>query len=94
MTSSTGSDSRRRSLRSRLTPGGSPGRYSDPEERFQRFVTLGFIVLVVATVVFVLLALVYGFWDANFRPVASVGGTGISRGANALIAWPLATRVR
>ena len=80
MTSSTGSDSRRRSLRSRLTPGGSPGRYSDPEERFQRFVTLGFIVLVVATVVFVLLALVYGFWDANFRPVASVGGTGISRG--------------
>jgi parvulin-like peptidyl-prolyl isomerase len=79
MTSSTGSDGRP-SLLSRLTPGRSPGRYSDPEERFQRLVTLGFIGLLIAVAVIVVVALVYGFWDANFRPVASVGGVGISRG--------------
>src|SRR5688500_12927592 len=79
MTSSTGPRRRRLSL-SRLLPGGSSGRYSDPEERFQRFVTLGFIGLIVAIAVIVILALLYGFWDSNFRPLASVGGVGISRG--------------
>ena len=46
MTSSTGPERRRPSL-SRLLPSRTPGRYSDPEERFQRYVTLGFIGLIV-----------------------------------------------
>jgi parvulin-like peptidyl-prolyl isomerase len=78
MTSSTGPERRRPSL-SRLLPSRTPGRYSDPEERFQRFVTLGFIGLIVAVGAVVVFGLIYGFWDANFRPVASVDGVGISR---------------
>ena len=80
MTSSSGSTRRRPSLPSRLLPGRSPGRYSDPEERFQRYVTLGFIGLIVTVAIIVVVALLYGFWDANFRPLATVGGVGISRG--------------
>jgi parvulin-like peptidyl-prolyl isomerase len=78
MTSSTGPERRRPSI-SRLLPSRAGGRYSDPEERFQRYVTLGFIGLIVAVGAVVVLGLIYGFWDANFRPVASVDGVGISR---------------
>jgi parvulin-like peptidyl-prolyl isomerase len=79
MTSSTGPERRRPSL-SRLLPGRTGGRYADPEERFQRLVTLGFIGLIVIVSVILVLGLLYGYWDSNFRPVASVDGTGISRG--------------
>ena len=70
MTSSTGPVRRRPSL-SRLIPGRSGGRYGDPEERFQRTVTLGFIALIVIVSAILILGLLYGFWDSNFRPVAA-----------------------
>jgi parvulin-like peptidyl-prolyl isomerase len=50
----------------------------DPEERFQRRVTLGFIALTIATVVVVVLGLLWQYWDQHLRSVASVGGTSIS----------------
>ena len=51
----------------------------DPEERFQRRVTLAFIALTVAIVAVVVIGIGYGYWDAHLKPVASVDGTGISR---------------
>lgn len=57
----------------------SINRSSDPEDVFQRRVTLGFVGLIAAVTVTVVVALGYGFWDANLRPIANVGGTGISR---------------
>jgi parvulin-like peptidyl-prolyl isomerase len=51
----------------------------DPEERFQRRVTLAFIGLTAAIVAVVVIGVVYGYWDQHLKPVASVNGTGISR---------------
>ncbi len=65
-------------LRSR--GGGSAQRRPlDPEERFQRRVTLGFIALTVVAVVAVVLGLVWQYWDQHLRAVATVDGTSISR---------------
>jgi parvulin-like peptidyl-prolyl isomerase len=80
MTSSSGPGRIRGTLASRLpslSRGSSGGRYSDPEERFQRNVTLGFVGLIALVAVMVVGALAYGFWESNFRSVASVAGTGI-----------------
>ena len=51
----------------------------DPEERFQRRVTLAFIALTVAIVAVVIIGIGYGYWDQHLKPVASVEGTGISK---------------
>jgi parvulin-like peptidyl-prolyl isomerase len=51
----------------------------DPEERFQRRVTLAFIALTVAIVAVVVIGIGYGYWDQHLKPVASVDGTGISK---------------
>lgn len=51
----------------------------DPEERYQRRVTLAFIALTVAIVVVVVLGVVYGYYDQHFQSVASVNGAGISK---------------
>jgi parvulin-like peptidyl-prolyl isomerase len=68
-------------LRSTQKPSsGRPVRVlQDPEDRFQQWVTLGFVGLIVAVAVIVVGALAYGYWDANFRGVASVNGESISR---------------
>lgn len=69
------------SIRSRL-PGSSSssGRRSvDPEERFARRVTLLFIGLIVAVVAIVVFAFIYDYYVGHLKPVASVGGTSISR---------------
>ena len=65
-------------LRSR---GGGSGqrRPLDPEERFQRRVTLGFIALTIGAVVVVVLGLVWQYWDQHLKAVASVEGTSISQ---------------
>jgi parvulin-like peptidyl-prolyl isomerase len=52
---------------------------SDPEERFQRRVTIGFITLIVVVVAIVVIALLYNYWEQHFKPVASVNGAGITR---------------
>jgi parvulin-like peptidyl-prolyl isomerase len=57
----------------------SARRASDPDDRMQRWVTIGFIGLIVLVGLVVLAGLAYGYWDSHLRPVASVGGTGISR---------------
>jgi parvulin-like peptidyl-prolyl isomerase len=65
-------------LRSR--GGGAPQRRPlDPEERFQRRVTLGFIGLTVAAIVVVVVGLVWQYWDQHLKAVATVDGTSISR---------------
>jgi parvulin-like peptidyl-prolyl isomerase len=51
----------------------------DPEERFQRRVTLAFIALTVAIVAVVVIGIGYGYWDQHLKAVASVDGTGISK---------------
>ncbi len=51
----------------------------DPEERFQRRVTLTFLALTVAIVAVIVLGVAYGYWDEHFKPVASVAGAGISK---------------
>lgn len=65
-------------LRSR-SGGTGHKRPLDPEERFQRRVTLGFIGLTVAAVVVVVLGLGWQYWDEHLKPIASVDGTSISR---------------
>jgi parvulin-like peptidyl-prolyl isomerase len=51
----------------------------DPEERFQRRVTIGFVSLIVVVITIVVIALVYNYWEQHFKAVASVNGTGITR---------------
>lgn len=51
----------------------------DPEERFQRRVTLAFIALTVAIVAVVVIGVGYGYWDQHLKSVASVDGSGISK---------------
>ena len=59
--------------------GASQRRPLDPEERFQRRVTLGFIGLTIAAVVVVVLGLIWQYWDQHLKAVATVEGTSISR---------------
>ncbi len=69
------------SFRSRL-PGQTPSRgrrNSDPEERFTRRVTLGFIGLIVAVVAIVLVAFVVDYWNTHLKSVATVGDVSITR---------------
>jgi hypothetical protein len=42
-------------------------------------VTLAFIGLIAATAIILLVALLYGFWEANLKPLANVGGVEVSR---------------
>ncbi len=65
-------------LRSR-SGGTGHKRPLDPEERFQRRVTLGFIGLTIAAVVVVVLGLAWQYWDEHLKPIASVDGTSITR---------------
>lgn len=51
----------------------------DPEERFQRRVTLAFIALTVIIVGVVVVGVVYDYWNQHLKSVASVNGAGISR---------------
>lgn len=65
-------------LRSR--GGGSAQRRPlDPEERFQRRVTLAFIGLTIAVVAVIVLGVVWQYWDQHLRSVASVDGASITR---------------
>jgi parvulin-like peptidyl-prolyl isomerase len=64
-------------LRSR--GGGSVRRPLDPEEQFQRRVTLGFIGLIAVAIVVILIGLIWQYWDQHLKAVATVDGTAISR---------------
>ncbi len=59
--------------------GSAHRRPLDPEERFQRRVTIAFIALTVAIVAVIVIGVAYGYWDEHLKPVASVAGAGISR---------------
>lgn len=64
---------------SKRLSGRGPSRVADPEERFTRNVTIGFIVLIIGAAAVVIIGLGYGYWDANLKPLANVGGVEISR---------------
>ncbi len=69
------------SIKSRL-PGQTPSRghrQSDPEERFAQRVTLLFVGLIVAVLVIVVFAFIYDYYVGHLKPVATVGGTTITR---------------
>jgi parvulin-like peptidyl-prolyl isomerase len=66
-------------LRNRGFGGQRQGRAVDPEERFQRWVTIGFVALIAGVVGIVLVALGFQYWEQHFKAVATVGGTGITR---------------
>lgn len=59
--------------------GAQQRRPLDPEERFQRRVTLGFIGLTIAAIVVIVLGLLWQYWDQHLKAVATVEGTSISR---------------
>ena len=54
-------------------------RQHDPEERFQMWVTIGFIALITAVVIAIVVGIGYSFWQQHWQSVASVGGTGITK---------------
>ena len=53
--------------------------HADPEERFQFLVTVGFIVIIALVVLILVGALALNYYNANLKPVATVGGTSITR---------------
>lgn len=66
----------------RVKPTSAPKRRrssGDSEERFQLFVTVGFIGLIVAVVVILVGAVAFAYYDTHFRPIATVGSTNITR---------------
>jgi parvulin-like peptidyl-prolyl isomerase len=66
----------------RVKPTSAPKRRrssGDSEERFQLFVTVGFIGLIVAVVLILIGAVVYAYYDSHFRPIATVGANTLSR---------------
>lgn len=82
MTSPT--EPRKESLRDRIATRFSSDRgdrlHTDSEERHTRNVTLAFYGVIALIVVVAIAGLAFGFWEANLKPMASVGGTDVSRG--------------
>ena len=75
-------DPHTRSVSGRLSRAFGTGgnrRAHDPDARFTRNVTIGFIVLIGVTAGILIFALAYGYWEANLKPLASVGGVEVSR---------------
>jgi parvulin-like peptidyl-prolyl isomerase len=66
-------------VRLRPTAGPRRRRTSDSEERFQFWVTMGFIGLIVAVVIVLLAAIGLSHYDNHFKPIANVGGASITR---------------
>jgi parvulin-like peptidyl-prolyl isomerase len=53
-------------------------RSLNPEDRFQFWVTVGFIALIVAVIAVFLIAIGVGYYNDHLKPIASVGGQSIS----------------
>jgi len=58
----------------------SRGRHFDAEDRHTRNVTWAFYGLIVVIAVIIIGGVLYGFWESNLKPVATVAGTDIGRG--------------
>ncbi len=56
------------------------GRYLDAEAQHTRNVSWMFYGFIVIIIVIIAGGLLYGFWESNLKPVASVSGSDISRG--------------
>ncbi len=70
------------SLRDRIShrlSTGKDGRHIDPEAQHTRNINWIFYGLIVVIVVVIVGGLLYGFWESNLKPVASVDGTDITR---------------
>ncbi len=52
---------------------------SDSEDRFQFLVTIGFIVIVASVVVILIGSVALGYYNSHLKPIATVGGVGITR---------------
>lgn len=53
--------------------------HADPEERFQFLVTVAFVAIIALVVLILVGALALNYYNANLKPVASVGGSSITR---------------
>jgi len=81
MTSPT--DPQKESLRDRLSNRFSRderGRYLDAEAQHTRNVSWMFYGIILIIVVIIVGGLLFGFWESNLKPVASVSGSDVSRG--------------
>ena len=70
------------SLRERIShrlSTGSDGRHIDAEAQHTRNINWIFYGLIVVIIVVILGGLVFGYWESNIKPAASVDGTDISR---------------
>ena len=70
------------SLRDRISnrlSTGNDGRHIDAEARHTRNVNWIFYGLIVLIIVVIVGGLVFGFWETNLKPVASVDGTDVTR---------------
>src|SRR3954453_1455602 len=65
-------------LRLRSTAPTRRRRSLDPEDRYQFWVTIGFIVLIVAVILVLFVAIGVGYYNDHLKPIASVGGQSIS----------------
>jgi parvulin-like peptidyl-prolyl isomerase len=53
-------------------------RSLDPEDRYQFWVTIGFIALIVAVILVLAVSIGVGYYNDHLKPIASVGGQAIS----------------
>ena len=66
-------------VRLRPNPRARRRRSIDSEDRFQFWVTVGFIALIVLVGLILLIAVALGFYNQHFKPIATVGSTNITR---------------
>ncbi|MEA2623220.1 MAG: peptidyl-prolyl cis-trans isomerase [Chloroflexota bacterium] len=66
-------------VRLRPTAGPRRRRGADSEDRFQFWVTIGFIVLIVAVGLVLVAAIGIGYYNSHFKPIANVGETSVTR---------------
>ena len=65
-------------LRLRSTAPTRRRRSFNPEDRYQFWVTIGFIVLIVAVILVLAISIGVGYYNDHLKPIASVGGQSIS----------------
>src|SRR4051812_29980536 len=66
-------------VRLRPNPRARRRRSIDSEDRFQFWVTVGFIALIVLVGLILLIAVALSFYNQRFKPIASIGGSSITR---------------
>jgi parvulin-like peptidyl-prolyl isomerase len=65
-------------LRLRPTAPARKRRSANPEDRYQFWVTIGFITLIVAVIAILLVSVAISYYNDHLKPIASIGGQNIS----------------